>query len=319
MTKTDGDLWRAAGWGRAMLGLWLAGVLLVAWGQGQAGWAQGQTPPPDSQQVRPPGLERVQQRIREIRGTPSPWRQQLGDRLSGPSQSAPVQSASPGGQARAGRPADGPTQADLRRMEQRLQALIRELLADQYQGRVPARMAERFRFVPPNTVRAVTPGRGAIRDTITVVDTVRTAPDTVRTAADTLRETRVEVVERRLLDTGIFRGFEVNFAFGESTLQPRATRTLDAVGEVLQRYPDLRLEISGHTDAVGTEDFNQRLSEARAAAARRYLIDRFSVAPDRLVARGFGELQPVASNEERSGRALNRRVEFRVLNPEAMP
>jgi len=319
MTTTDSDPWRASGWGRAVLGLCLAGALLIGSGQEQAGWAQDQTPPPDSQQVRPPALERVQQRIQEIRQTPTQWRQQLGDRLSGPSQSAPVQSVSPRGQARAGRQADGPTQADLRRVEQRLQALIRELFADRYPGPVPARVAERFRFVPPSTVRAVTPGEGAIRDTITVTDTVRTAPDTVRTAADTVRETRVEVVERRLLDTGIFRGFEVNFAFGESTLQPRATRTLDAVGEVLQRYPDLRLEISGHTDAVGGEDFNQRLSEARAEAARRYLIDRFSVAPDRLVARGFGELQPVASNEERSGRALNRRVEFRVLNPDALP
>jgi outer membrane protein OmpA-like peptidoglycan-associated protein len=193
-------------------------------------------------------------------------------------------------------------------VEQRLQALIRELLADRYGGQIPPRVAERFLFVPPDTVRVAAP----IRDTITVVDTVRVPPDTIR-------ETRVETVERRLLDTGVFRGFEVNFAFGKSTLQPRATRTLDAVGAVLQRYPDLRLEIGGHTDAIGSDAFNQGLSEARAEAVRTYLIDRFSIEPNRLVARGYGESQPVASNEERSGRALNRRVEFRVLNPEAVP
>jgi outer membrane protein OmpA-like peptidoglycan-associated protein len=204
----------------------------------------------------------------------------------------------------------------LRRVERRLQALIRELLADQYGGRVSPRVAERFRLgppVPPDTVRVAAPAPDTIaRDTITVVDTVRVPPDTIR-------DTRIEMVERRLLDTGVFRGFEVNFAFGKSILQPRATRTLNAVGAVLQRYPDLRLEIGGHTDAVGPEGVNQRLSEARADAARTYLLSRFDIATDRLVAQGYGESRPVASNEERSGRALNRRVEFRVLNPAAVP
>lgn len=53
-----------------------------------------------------------------------------------------------------------------------------------------------------------------------------------------------------------------------------------------------------------------------AAPVRAYLIDQFEIAPDRLVGRGYGETEPVASNEERSGQALNRRVEFRVLNPD---
>lgn len=317
MDGTDRDMRTMPGRTRTVLGLCLAAVLLI--GGPQSGRAQGQTPPPDSQQIRPPGIERVQQRIQEIRQAPARWRQRLGAQLSGgrPAQSAPPRPerapsrrlAPP--EQRAGR--DGPTRADLRRVEQRLQALIRDLLADRYEGQIPPRVAERFRFVPPDpvppdTVRVATP----VRDTITVRDTVRALPDTVR-------QTRVEVVERQLLDTGVFRGFEVNFAFGESTLEPRATRTLDAVGAVLQRYPDLRLEIAGHTDAIGADAFNQRLSEARAEAVRTYLIDRFTIGANRLVARGFGESQPVASNEERSGRALNRRVEFRVLNPEAMP
>lgn len=134
------------------------------------------------------------------------------------------------------------------------------------------------------------------------------------TPRDTLRELRVEQVERRLLDTGVFRAFEVNFAFAQSTLQPRATRTLDAVGEVVRRHPNLRLEVAGHTDAVGADAFNQRLSEARAAAVRTYLIENFDLAPIRLVARGYGETRPIATNDERAGRALNRRVEFVVLN-----
>ncbi len=294
------------GWGRVVLGKSIVGVLLLCVGLGQG--ARAQSSPPDSQQQRPPEIDRIRQRIGEIRRTSSQWRRRLGTRLAPGAAAQSPSSPSEQRPLRLSQRQDGPTRADLRRVERRLQELIRQFLADEYRSGISAQeVAERFRFVPPDTARVATP----IRDTITVMDTVRTAPDTVR-------QTRVEVVERRLLDTGVFRGYEVNFAFGESTLQPRATRTLNAVGEVLQRYPDLRIEIGGHTDAIGTDDFNQRLSDARAEAVRTYLLDRFGLSPERLVARGYGEAQPVASNDERSGRALNRRVEFRVLNPEAV-
>jgi len=121
-------------------------------------------------------------------------------------------------------------------------------------------------------------------------------------------------IKRSLLNAGVFRTAEVNFETGASTLQPRATRTLDAVGTVLARVPDLRVEVGGHTDAQGAEAFNRRLSQARAEAVRDYLLDRFDVAPSQLVARGYGEARPVASNETATGRALNRRVEFTVLS-----
>jgi outer membrane protein OmpA-like peptidoglycan-associated protein len=142
--------------------------------------------------------------------------------------------------------------------------------------------------------------------------------DSVRLVRDTLRQTRVETIESAFLDEGVFRAFEVNFAFGTATLQPRATRTLDAVGRVLEQYPDVRVAVTGHTDAVGPDSVNARLSRARAAAVRAYLADRYAVAPDRLVARGDGETRPIASNQTAAGRALNRRVEFRVLNPDAL-
>jgi len=284
----------------------LVGAVLLAVGLSPA--VHAQSAPPDSQETRPQGIERVQDRIQEIRQAPNRWRERLGTRLA-------PRGASPPGDERSVAPPvlpraeSGLTRVDLRRLERRLQDVLRDLLAENYgEPRLAEEVAERFRFLPADTVRIETP----VRDTVTVTDSVRVAPDTVR-------EARVETVERRLLDTGAFRAFEVNFAFGESTLQPRATRTLDAVGAVLGRYPDLRVEIGGHTDAVGADAFNQRLSEARAEAVRAYLIDRFGVAPDRLAARGYGEGQPIASNDSRSGRALNRRVEFTVLNPEAVP
>ena len=196
MDGTDRDMRTIPGRNWSVLGLCLAAALLIGWAQ--SGWAQA--PPPDSQQMRPPGIERVQQRIEEIRQAPTRWRQRLGAQLSGgaPAQTPPVApERSPARRFALPEQRDGPTRADLRRVEERLQALIRELLADRYEGQIPPRIAERFRFVPPapvspDTVRVAT----SVRDTITVADTVRTAPDTVRAVPDTVQRTRVEEIGR---------------------------------------------------------------------------------------------------------------------------
>ncbi len=119
-------------------------------------------------------------------------------------------------------------------------------------------------------------------------------------------------VERLLLEVGLLRAVGLHFAFGQATLFEGEDQTLDAVGDVLSRHPELRLAIGGHTDAVSSAAFNQRLSGARAETVRRYLVERWRIAPDRLRAQGFGETEPVASNGSETGRALNRRVEFRV-------
>lgn len=126
----------------------------------------------------------------------------------------------------------------------------------------------------------------------------------------------VEQVERDILDTGLFRTTYVHFAFAKSDLLPISQQTLDAVATVLRRYPDLRIEIGGHTDAVGSDETNDRLSGERAGAVAAYLVAS-GVAPARLRAAGYGERLPVATNDTETGRALNRRVEFVVLNPEA--
>jgi outer membrane protein OmpA-like peptidoglycan-associated protein len=124
-----------------------------------------------------------------------------------------------------------------------------------------------------------------------------------------------DVVERQLLETGLFRTVDVMFEFDRSTLLPRSEVTLDAVGEVMTKYPSLSIEVAGHTDSVGSERYNQRLSERRATAVRQYLLGAFDIAPQRILAVGFGEARPVATNATETGRALNRRVEFVVRNP----
>jgi OOP family OmpA-OmpF porin len=78
---------------------------------------------------------------------------------------------------------------------------------------------------------------------------------------------------------------------------------------VYQKNPGLRVEVQGFTDSIGTEEYNQGLSERRANAVKDYLVER-GVNPEKISAKGYGELNPVASNDTKEGRALNRRVEF---------
>ena len=124
-------------------------------------------------------------------------------------------------------------------------------------------------------------------------------------------------IERSLLDEGLFRSLRVNFEFDQSELLPTSGPTLDAVAAVLERLPDVRIEVGGHTDSVGPDAYNEQLSSRRADEVRRALIGR-GIRPDRVRGRGFGESQPVLSNRTPTGRAMNRRVEFVLLNPEAL-
>jgi outer membrane protein OmpA-like peptidoglycan-associated protein len=109
----------------------------------------------------------------------------------------------------------------------------------------------------------------------------------------------------------ILRG--INFASGKAVIPPSEYPVLDQVVEVLKANKNVTVEIGGHTDAVGTETYNQGLSERRAHSVRNYLIQR-GISASRLSARGYGEYQPVASNTTREGRSQNRRIEFTVLS-----
>ncbi|MEQ3637323.1 MAG: OmpA family protein [Thalassolituus sp.] len=102
-------------------------------------------------------------------------------------------------------------------------------------------------------------------------------------------------------------GFELDSAKLTATSRP----LVDRLGKALTSQTNFNVEIAGHTDSTGSAEYNETLSDKRAKAVRQYLIDN-GVAAERLTARGYGEMVPVASNETSSGRAMNRRVEFRV-------
>ncbi|WP_422370797.1 OmpA family protein [Hoeflea sp.] len=104
----------------------------------------------------------------------------------------------------------------------------------------------------------------------------------------------------------------VLFDTGEARIQYHSQGYLDRIAFLVRQCPDVRLEISGHTDADGEADANRALSERRAEAVAAYMRDA-GVAPDRLVSVGYGESKPVADNETEAGKAANRRIEFRIV------
>ena len=106
---------------------------------------------------------------------------------------------------------------------------------------------------------------------------------------------------------------KITFDVGQSTLKPQLQPVLNDVAGVLGEFDQTIVNIHGHTDSSGSDAFNQTLSEQRADSVRRYLAMR-GLNDQRLLPQGFGESQPVASNDSAYGRAENRRVEI-ILEP----
>jgi outer membrane protein OmpA-like peptidoglycan-associated protein len=124
-------------------------------------------------------------------------------------------------------------------------------------------------------------------------------------------------IEGSIVKTGILRLANIHFATAKAEPTVASSMALDEVGRILMDRPRLKIEIAGHADSRGSDAFNQKLSERRARAVRKYLITRFPKIRERLLATvGYGESRPIASNADAKGRAKNRRVEFRVLNEE---
>ncbi len=111
----------------------------------------------------------------------------------------------------------------------------------------------------------------------------------------------------------VLRGVE--FELNSDALTGGSRTTLDGVAADLKKYPQLRIELQGHTDSSGSDAYNMSLSKRRAEAVRTYLVQQGVPAPQ-LDARGYGESMPIESNTTAEGRATNRRVAMFVLaNP----
>jgi outer membrane protein OmpA-like peptidoglycan-associated protein len=104
---------------------------------------------------------------------------------------------------------------------------------------------------------------------------------------------------------------DVLFDFNKYTLKPEARERLARISGIVLAYPDLKLDIEGYTDSIGSDEYNQTLSEKRAETVRGYLVSS-GVVPDHVSALGLGKSNPVADNSTAAGRKLNRRVEMVV-------
>jgi outer membrane protein OmpA-like peptidoglycan-associated protein len=137
-----------------------------------------------------------------------------------------------------------------------------------------------------------------------------------RKAAEALRAQLLEQFNRILPTTDTPRGLKVNMAdvlfdTGKYDLRPPAREALAKLSGIVLAHPGLKLEVEGYTDSVGSETFNQQLSEQRATTVRQYLIAQ-GLPENSISSRGFGETAPIASNDTPQGRQQNRRVEIIV-------
>jgi len=104
----------------------------------------------------------------------------------------------------------------------------------------------------------------------------------------------------------------VYYDTGKSTLRSTSFKSLNNLAELLYYKKKMRIEVSGHTDDVGSDESNKRLSEARANSVRTYLIKK-GITANRLIAVGYGESKPIAANDTPEGKQKNRRTEVRIL------
>jgi outer membrane protein OmpA-like peptidoglycan-associated protein len=131
-------------------------------------------------------------------------------------------------------------------------------------------------------------------------------------AREKLRQQLNAVIETTETARGLIVNMpDVLFDFNKYSLKPEAREKLAKVSGILLGYPDLKLQVEGYTDSIGSDEYNQKLSEKRADSVRVYLVSQ-SVADANVTAAGYGKNDPVADNSTSAGRAHNRRVELVV-------
>lgn len=135
----------------------------------------------------------------------------------------------------------------------------------------------------------------------------------LNTALNQLRSLVVEITNLQQTSRGLVISLsDILFDVNKATLKAGAEANIRRIAAVLQQYPDHQIAVEGHTDATGTDAYNQTLSEDRAASVRTSIVTG-GVDPAKITSRGFGESQPVSTNDTPAGRQQNRRVEVVVL------
>lgn len=139
---------------------------------------------------------------------------------------------------------------------------------------------------------------GSERETVAVMETVEPVPEPAYEPEPQEDAVRVEL--------------DVKFDFDRAQVKENSYGDIRNLADFMKQYSQTSTVVEGHTDSVGTDAYNQRLSERRANAVRELLVNQFGVAGSRVDAVGYGESRPVADNATEEGRAINRRVEAEV-------
>jgi OOP family OmpA-OmpF porin len=105
----------------------------------------------------------------------------------------------------------------------------------------------------------------------------------------------------------------VFFDFDQVTLKQESFPELNRIVTLMKEKSGMKIEIAGHTDAIGTDDYNLNLSERRAKSVMQYLLEKGQIEKDRITIVFFGESKPIESNDTKEGRKKNRRVEFKII------
>jgi OOP family OmpA-OmpF porin len=119
---------------------------------------------------------------------------------------------------------------------------------------------------------------------------------------------KVEITEK---GSWIFK--EIQFGTNQSSINDKSSKELDEIVKIMKENKGLKLEIQGHTDSRGNEAYNYKLSQKRADSVKKYISEK-GIDSERLLSKGYGPSQPIAPNETKDGRLLNRRVEFKPFN-----
>ncbi len=117
--------------------------------------------------------------------------------------------------------------------------------------------------------------------------------------------TKPSVIDRMTL--------EINFDLNKSVIRKQDEEKLQEAIDFVKKYSGAKIKLEGHTDSIGKEEYNKRLSEIRAESVKRYLVEKGGVEGTMITTVGYGESRPIASNDTNEGRASNRRVEILIL------
>ena len=170
--------------------------------------------------------------------------------------------------------------------------------------------AERSGYVEPDSLVQLLPGSYYYIDDV-FVDCLNCEPP----IADDLNvDSNYLTQEQPTFSVGsTFVLKDIFFEFDKSTILQQSFFELMRLITLLNTYPDMQIEVGGHTDSKGSDSYNQRLSESRAKAVADYLISK-GISERRLQYRGYGKSKPIDTNETEEGRARNRRVEFKIMS-----